>query len=425
MPPTQPGEIDLSDLRLFAEGIPHFAFARLRSAAPVYGNPGRDGGFWALTRHEDVCAVNRDSRRFSSERRGVMTFDQRLLSKGASTGPARSGGLEGGRAEPGPRMMIEIDPPRHTRYRSLVNRGFTPRMVATLEPRMREIARLAVDEAVALRRFDFAERLANRLPVQMICELVGVPREDQRMVEELSDRIQAGAAQGAAGGGIADAEIAELCAYANRLGEEKRRELAGGREPHDIVTTLLSADVDGHALSPAEFALFFLLLTVAGNETTRSALSGGALALARNPEQWALLRARPELLERAVEEVLRFSSPILYMARTATCDVEIRGEKIREGERVVLWYASANFDEAVFADPLRFDVARTPNEHVAFGAGGPHFCLGASLARLEVRVMLGELARRVSELRLAGPVVHAGSNFSNGILSLPLEVAVA
>jgi cholest-4-en-3-one 26-monooxygenase len=298
-------------------------------------------------------------------------------------------------------------------------------MVATLEPRMREIARRAVDEVIQAGCCDFAKELANRLPVQVICELVGVPPSDQHAIEELSDRIQAGAARGATGAGIARAEIEELCAYANRLGERKRRELAAGREPHDIATTLLSADLDGQSLSPSEFGLFFLLLVVAGNETTRSALSGGILALAEDPPQWARLRAKPAILPTAVEEILRFSSPILYMGRTATEDVEIRGQKIREGERVVLWYASANFDEAVFADPLRFDVGRSPNEHVAFGAGGPHFCLGANLARLEVRVMLDALLRRVRSLRVAGPVVRAGSNFSNGILALPLELEPA
>jgi len=401
-------DVDLADLRLFERGIPHAVFASLRRRAPVYRNRGRDDGFWALLRHDDVTAVNRDVRRFSSERRGVMMFDQPELD-----GPGA------------PRMMIDIDPPRHTRYRTLVNRGFTPRMVATLEPRMRKLAGRAVEAALGSLRCDFATQVANRLPVQVICELLGAPESDEHLIEGLSDRIQAGAAQGATGAGIATAEIAELCAYANRLGEEKRRELARGHEPHDIVTTLLSADVDGQALSPEEFGLFFILLAVAGNETTRSALSGGMLALAHHPEQWAQLRAEPALLDSAVEEILRWSSPILYMARTALCDLELRGERILAGERVVLWYASANFDEEVFAEPLRFDVGRTPNEHVAFGAGGPHFCLGANLARLEVRVMLEALLERVRAFRLAGPVVHAGSNFSNGIFSLPLELEPA
>jgi cholest-4-en-3-one 26-monooxygenase len=408
MPPPRPGDIDLADLAHFQQGIPHEVFSDLRRDAPVIRHRAGDEGFWSLLRHADVCAVNRDSRRFSSERRGIMMFDQTSLE-----------------APDEPRMMIEIDPPRHTRYRRLVNRGFTPRMVATLEPRMREIARSAVDTTLRDEAFDFATQLANRLPVQVICELTGVPASDHDYVEDLSDRIQAGAAQGATGAGIAMAEIAELCAYANRLADAKRRELAGGRAPHDIATALLSADVDGQALSPSEFGLFFLLLAVAGNETTRSALSGAALAFAEHPEQWTRLRAHPELLPCAVEEILRWTSPILYMGRTATCDVELRGEKIREGERVVLWYASANFDEAVFSEPLRFDVARAPNEHVAFGAGGPHFCLGANLARLELRVMLDELLPRVARFRLAGPVVHAGSNFSNGIRSLPLEIRAA
>jgi cholest-4-en-3-one 26-monooxygenase len=408
MPPSRLDDIDLAALALFQQGIPHEIFADLRRDAPVIRSRAGDESSWSLLLHRDVCAVNRDSRRFSSERRGIMMFDQTSLD-----------------APDEPRMMIEIDPPRHTRYRSLVNRGFTPRMVATLEPRMREIARNAALPVLAEGRFDFATQLANRLPVQVICELTGVPASDHAYVEELSDRIQAGAARGATGAGIAMAEIAELCAYANRLADAKRRQLAEGRPPDDIATALLSADVDGQALSPSEFGLFFLLLAVAGNETTRSALSGAALAFAEHPEQWTRLRAHPELLPCAVEEILRWTSPILYMGRTATRDVEIRGEKIREGERVVLWYASANFDEAVFPDPLRFDVARSPNEHVAFGAGGPHFCLGAKLARLELRVMLEELLPRVTRFRLAGHVVHAGSNFSNGILSLPLEIQAA
>ena len=401
-------EIDPSDLRHFERGIPHGLFARLRREAPVRFHGGRDGGFWSLTRYADVVAVNRDSRTFSSERRGIMMFDQTSLE-----GPED------------PRMMIEIDPPRHTRYRRLVNRGFTPRMVATLEPRMRAIARQAIDAGLVAGRCDFATQLANRVPVAMICELTGVPTADHDWIEKQSDLIQAGAAQGATGAGIATEAIAGLCAYANALAEEKRRELARGREPSDIVTTLLSADVDGQSLGAGEFGLFFVLLAVAGNETTRSALSGGVLALAERPEAFARLRAEPALLETALEEILRFTTPILYMGRTALCDVEIRGRRIRAGERVVLWYASANFDEAVFAEPGRFDPARAPNEHLAFGGGGPHFCLGASLARLELRVVLEELLARVAALRVAGPVVYAGSNFSNGIFSLPLELEPA
>ena len=408
MPSTPLSELDLSDLRHFERGIPHALFARLRREAPLHFSPARDGGFWSLTRWEDVVAVNRDGRAFSSERRGIMMFDQTSLE-----GPED------------PRMMIEIDPPRHTRYRRLVNRGFTPRMVATLEPRMRQVARQAIDAALAAGRCDFATQVANRVPVAMICELTGVPEADHDWIEKQSDRIQAGAAEGAAGAGIATAAIAELCAYANRLAEAKRSELARGRDPGDVVTALLEADVDGQALSAGEFGLFFVLLAVAGNETTRSALSGGVQALAERPDAWARLRAEPAQLETAVEEVLRWTSPILYMARTAQRDVPLRGQVVRAGERVVLWYASANFDEAVFAEPLRFDPARAPNEHVAFGGGGPHFCLGASLARLELRVVLEELLARVGRMRVAGPVAHAGSNFSNGIFSLPLELEPA
>jgi cholest-4-en-3-one 26-monooxygenase len=396
--------LDLSDLDLFRDGIPHQIFATLRHRAPVFHNPGHDGeGFWALTRYQDVARVNRDHERFSSERRGIMMFDQTSLDE-----PDQ------------PRMMIEIDPPRHTRYRLLVNRGFTPRMVSMLESRMRDIARRTVDRVVDAGSCDFATEVANALPVQIISEIMGVPASDQAYVEEMSDRIQAGAAAGATGAGIAVAAIVELCEYANRLAADKRRTLGPQPDPHDVVATLLSADIDGQALTDSEFGLFFLLLTVAGNETTRSALSGGALALAEHPEEFARLRNDPGLVPSAVEEILRWTSPILYMARSPTEDVEISGQPILAGERIVLWYASANYDEAVFPDPMRFDVGRTPNDHIAFGAG-PHFCLGSNIARIEIAVMLREILTRLPKLEQAGEAKWLESNFISGPKHLPVR----
>lgn len=397
--------IDFWDIDLFAGGIPHEVFARLRRECPVAWNPPSDAGtgFWSLTRYDDVAQANRDHETFSSQRRGMMMFDTPTLEHPDD-----------------PRMMIELDPPRHTRYRRLVNRGFTPRMVGNLQSMMRRVAGQAVDAVIAQGSCDFARDVAGRLPVTAIGELLGVPEQDLPLLDDLSDRIQRGDENAPAA-----TAIAELCAYANGLAAEKRARLAAGDPPDDIVSTLLSATVDGDALTEPEFDLFFLLLAVAGNETTRGATTNGMLALIQHPDQWERLKRDPEILPTAVEEILRWSTPLRYMARTATRDVEIRGQRVTEGDKVVLWYASANFDDEVFEAPLELDLTRTPNEHVAFGAGGAHHCLGASLARLELQVLFDEFARRFSEVRLAGPIERMRNSFANAIISMPVAFTAA
>jgi cholest-4-en-3-one 26-monooxygenase len=392
-------DIHLDDPKTFSDGIPHEAFAVLRHHAPLRWHA--DAGFWSVTRYADIAAVGRDTGRFSSEA-GIMMFDQPELAPPDA-----------------PRMMIEMDPPRHTRYRLLVNRGFTPRMVARLEDRVRAGASSVVDSVSSLGSCDFVSSIASPLPLQVIADLLGVPEDDRARVFALSNRIMGhedeefGAAQG-----IAPYEaIGEMFGYAAALAANRRG--GGGEASDDIVSALLSS-VGEDQLSEEEFGWFFLLLVVAGNETTRTALSQGMLAFFEQPEQWSRLVDDRSLLDTAVDEVLRWSTPILHFRRTATTDVELHGQTVRRGDKLLLWYASSNFDEEVFADPLAFDVGRSPNEHVTFGAGGPHFCLGAHLARLEIRVMLEELTTRLPGLRLDGPVERLASNWTNGIKRMPV-----
>jgi cholest-4-en-3-one 26-monooxygenase len=399
-------EVRLDDPTTFSNGIPHEAFAVLRRQAPVRWHA--DAGFWSLTRLADIAAVGRDTERFSSEA-GIMMFDQPELA-----------------APEAPRMMIEMDPPRHTRYRLLVNRGFTPRMIARLTERIRAGAAAVVDDVQAQGSCEFVSSIASPLPLQVIADLLGVPAVDRGRVFSLSNRIMGHEDEefGAAAGVAPYEAIGEMFSYAAALAAERRAATAedgaaAGSVGDDIVGALLSK-VGDDELTEDEFGWFFLLLVVAGNETTRTALAQGMLAFFAHPDQWSRLVHDPSLLDSAVEEVLRWSTPLLHFRRTATEDVTLHGETIRRGDKVLLWYASANFDEDVFADPLSFDIGRSPNDHVTFGTGGPHFCLGAHLARLELHAMLEELTRRLPGLRLDGHVERLTSNWTNGIKRMPV-----
>lgn len=394
-------DIDLADPQTFRDGIPQEVFARLRRESPVAWHPWGKGGFWSVTRYDDVVRANRDTHGMSSEK-GNLIFDRP--------------GLEDPEA---PRLLIEMDPPRHTRYRLLVNRGFTPRMVAGLTEFMRKVTARTLDRLDGRTNVDFVEDVAAELPIQVIAELMGVPEEERGRLFELSNRI-IGFDEPEYQVGSRGAPMAQMYDVANRLGSEKRAALARGDRPDDIVTKLLTAEIDDERLTELEFDLFFLLLTVAGNETTRTAIAQGLLAFMANPQQWERVQADRALLPSAVEEVLRYATPILYFRRTATREVDIGGRVVRPGEKVVLWFASANFDEDVFDDPLRFDVGRAPNEHVTFGAGGPHFCLGANLARLELHVMFDALLDRPLPTP-AGPVEYLTSNFTNGVKRMPVR----
>jgi len=405
-------EINLLDRDQFTKGVPHEWFTYLRANAPVYHHPEPNGpGFWVITKYDDVVHVGRDGHTFSSdqERGGVVILeDPTPEEREAQEAFTRAG-----------KLMLTIDPPEHTRYRKLVNRGFTPRMINALEPHIREMSEQLVSDAIAKGDCDFVVDVAAELPLQVIAELIGVPMEDRHKIFDWSNRMI----------GSEDPEYTvseehlmearvEMFMYANALAAERKAE-----PRDDIVTTLLSAEVDGDQLSEMDFNLFFLLLAVAGNETTRNAIAHGMHALLHNPDQYAELAADPEgLVDSTTEEILRWASPVMYFRRNVTADTEIRGQEIKAGEKVAIYYVSANRDEDVFDDPFRFDIHRDPNPHVAFGGGGPHFCLGANLARMEIKLLFEELARRVPKIEALGDADRLRSNFIGGIKHLPVRM---
>jgi len=393
--------IDLFDQSSYERsGPPHEHFAWLRAHEPVawHAMPGA-AGFWAVTRYADVFAVSLDQKTFSSARGGAILR-----------------AWKDDEYEPQKGMLINLDPPEHTRYRRLVSLLFSAKVIRKLEDHVRAVTTEILDRVAADGECDFVSAIAAELPLQVIVELLGIPLEDRHKVLDWSNKmIGFDDPEYQTDPLVAGTAAAELFLYANSLAEARQR-----APRDDIISLLLHSEVDGHRLTITEFNSFFLLLAVAGNETTRNLISGGMLALMQHPAQRDRLLADPGLLPTAIEEMLRWVTPVNQFQRTATRDVELAGVPIKEGDRVVLFYASANRDEAVFPDPQRFDVGRTPNEHLAFGIG-PHFCLGANLARLEIRVMFEELLRRLPDMRLAGPVERLRSNFINGIKRMPVR----
>jgi cholest-4-en-3-one 26-monooxygenase len=306
----------------------------------------------------------------------------------------------------------------HTRYRRLVNKGFTPRMVNELEEKITERTRSLISDAKARGTFDFVEDVAAELPLQVIADLMGVPQEDRHKVFDWSNRmVGSNDPEFSVGPELAQSAAMELFAYADALTAERKA------DPHDDLLSILAyAEIDGDKLEQIEIDLFFMLLAVAGNETTRNLISHGMLALMEHPDERRRLLDNPQLLDSAIEEMLRYASPVMHFRRTAAYDTEIRGQKVSEGDKVVFWHISANRDEDVFEESQRFDIGRQPNDHVAFGGGGSHFCLGANLARAEIRIMFTEILAAMPDLDLAGDVQRLRSNFINGIKHLPVSV---
>ncbi len=396
------GDIDLCDPGSFVESVPHEWFAQLRAKDPVHWHPDPNGfsdGFWAVTRYDDCVTVNRDYEHFSSYRAATLfhDFDDEVLAQQRM-------------------MMLNMDPPMHTRYRRLVNKGFTPRMIRDLEATVVSSTDDILDSVCETGTADFVEQISAELPLRVIAELMGVPQEDRHLVFDWSNRMV----------GSEDAEYQispeastqasmELFAYADELCAKKRL------DPHtDLFSVLTQAQIDGDELNQLELDLFFLLLAVAGNETTRNLISGAMVAFFDHPDQWERLRADRSLLPTAIEEMLRFVSPVMHFRRQAAADVVIADQKISEGDKVVFWHISANRDERVFPNPDAFDIGRTPNNHMAFGGGGPHFCLGANLARMEIKVMFDRLLDRMSDIHLDGQVQRLRSNFINGVKHIPV-----
>jgi cholest-4-en-3-one 26-monooxygenase len=395
-------DIDLLDLDMFQRGEQDEVFARLRREAPVSWQDHPHGrGFWSVVQHQDVVTVNRDATLFSSEVGSISLLDpdERANAVGADTRGA---------------MMIATDPPRHTRYRRLVNSGFTPRTMKAIEQSLAVRATAIIDGVIEAGRCDFVTDVAAELPLQAIADIMGVPQEDRGRLFDWSNRMV----------GLDDPEYAsadgthasaELYAYVNELARQRRTD-----PRDDIVTVLVNAQIEGDSLSEVEFDMFMLLLTLAGNETTRNSTSWGMWALMENPEQYLRLGEHPELMESAVEEVLRWASPVTHFRRTATADTEIHGQRVAKGDKVVMWHISANRDEQVFTEPFRFDTTRSPNNHVAFGGGGPHHCLGAYLARMQLRLIFKEIVTRIPDMQLDGKPELLRSNVLRGVKHMPV-----
>ena len=393
--------IDIQSNDIYVDGPPFEKFAWLRDNAPALRHPGMNDldveWFWALTRHADVVEVSRQFQTYSSERNGVLLMERDNMEE--------------------TRLLTDIDPPEHTRMRGLVNRGFTPRAIKLMSDNYIAVTEQLVAEAIEEGRVEFVTKVAAELPLIAIAQMMGIPVEDRSRVFDWSNRM-IGQNDADYSGGLDDAAAAaiELYGYAQELADDRRA------APRDDIISILVAAEGNDALTEHEFNMFVLLLAVAGNETTRNAISHGVNALIEHPDQWELLRDNPSLVDSAVEEILRWSTPVNVFRRTATCDVELHGETIREGDSVAMFYASANRDETVFANPDRFDITRDPNPHVTFGGGGPHFCLGANLARLEMRTLFGELARRCERIEPTGEVTRLRSYFINGIKTLPVNL---
>jgi cytochrome P450 len=396
-------EIDFGNTDLWGRTDWPGMFAKLRHERPIswHNEPGfpemgvgPGPGFWSLSKYADVQHVSRHPELFiSGKGTNIPDFPPEVYEFLGS--------------------MINMDPPRHTRFRLIVNRGFTPHKVAALEQAVYDRARTIVDAVAEKGECDFVDEIASALPLQIICDMMGIPESDYRTVFDKTN-VVLGASDPEYGGVITDAFAAayDLWTYAQELRADRMK------NPRDDITTqIATAEVEGQSLTPEEFGSFFVLLVVAGNETTRNAISHGMLAFTDHPDQKKLwIEDFEGLASPAVEEIIRWSTPVIHFRRTcATADTEVGGQTIREGEKVALWYNSANRDEAVFDDPYAFDIRRDPNEHLGFGGGGPHFCLGAHLARREISVMFEELFRRLPDIEVSSEPEYLRSNFIHGI----------
>ena len=403
--PRIPAGFDFTDPVLYEQRLPVEELAELRRTTPVWwnkqprGSSGFDDeGYWVVTRHADIVAVSRDSETFS-------TWENTAL-------PRFSPDITRDRIEMQRFVMLNIDPPQHTKLRSIVSRGFTPRAISNLRDTLAERAKQIVQTAVDGGTGDFVTDVACELPLQAIAELLGISQEDRGKIFQWSNEMV----------GYDDPEYDvdpldaayELLGYSMALAQERAQ-----CPMDDIVTKLVHAEVDGGHLSSDEFGFFVLLLAVAGNETTRNSITHGMIAFLEHPDQWELFKA--ERPRTAVDEIVRWASPITVFQRTAKVDTQIGGQPIKAGERIGLFYRSANFDEDVFTDPFRFDILRSPNPHLGFGGSGSHYCLGANLARLQIDLMFNAIADHMPGISLAGSPRRLRSGWLNGIKELPVR----
>ncbi len=407
-----PDDADITSHDTYVDGVPYATFDRLRAEDPIHWTEEADGsGFWSILRYDDALTVSRDVETFTSTK-GI-----RLEEMDEEETAAR-------------RTMMELDPPEHTRYRRLVSKGFTRRTVETYEDAIRALAVEVVERALQNDSFDFVHDVAEELPMRMLGRLLGTSDEDGRQLVAWGDALL----------GNTDPDFTdfpvdltdtdafrmvpfrspasiEIFKYAQRQAED-RRACPG----HDVISQLLEPTTDGEPLTDLEFNNFFTLLVAAGNDTTRYTMTHGLWSLMQHPQLWDAWKADPALTPTAVEEVLRTSSVTMHFRRTAARDIEMRGKQIKAGDKVVIWFVSANHDPEAFASPYRYDLARAQNDHMTFGRNGPHLCLGAWLARMEVRLVFEELMKRAVRLEPAGDVRRLRSNFIAGIKSMPVTV---
>lgn len=400
----------------FEHSVPHAFFQELRDNDPAHWTEPGDGsrGYWSFTRYEDVVELSRETGTFSSEKGGTTLED------------IPDEDLQGRRT------MIDTDPPLHTGYRKILAPSFNPGIVRrNWDEKVDKIVVETLDEALREDTFDYVSKISSEIPVRVLAALLDVPQGEEYYIMELGDEMIASSDPDHAPRTALTPDVLrenskyqfsspagrELWEYGDKLRIGREKDLG-----HDIFSLLITSEVDGRKLTPHELANFFSLLVIAGNETTRMAFSHATKAFCDFPEQYQKLRENPALIDSAVEEILRWATPIHHFRRTVTRDTEMHGKQLREGDKVAMWYASANFDERVFENPHTFDIERKPNFHLAFGGGGAHRCLGNSLARLELKVLLQHLIERVERLELAGEVRRLRSNLTHGVKSLPVRV---
>jgi len=404
---------DIIDPEIYVNGVPHATFQRLREEDPVSWWEEKGGsGFWAVTRYHDILAVSQNPQVFSSAR-GI-----RLEEMSEEELRAR-------------RTMMEMDPPEHTGYRRMVQSPFSNREVMAVEHGIRLLARAVVDCIYGSSEFDFVEGIARELPMRMLGKMLGIPDSDGPWLVRKGDALIGNTDPEFTTHpvGLVDTDEYRLMPFRSPVSQElfvyaaeqarARRE----RPTNDVISLLLRPKRDGAPLSEHEFKNFFTLLVAAGNDTTRYSMAAGLLALIERPEQLAELRDNPALIPAATEEILRWSTVTMHFRRTAARDTELAGKKITAGAKVVLWFISGDYDGRQFPDPYRFDIRRTPNEHLAFGLKSPHKCIGEHLARVEIKVLLEELLPRIADIRLNGSVERLRSNFISGIKHLPVKVS--
>jgi cholest-4-en-3-one 26-monooxygenase len=407
----QLSDIDLTNPDTFQKATPHDMFRLLRREAPVFWHEEKNGpGFWAITRYADLKQISKSPQLFSSEEKGTLVQDPL---------PETLPFIQN--------IMLNMDPPKHRQYRNIVNEGFRPRMVNALHGKIRQYVRDVIDTVIEKGECDFVEDLAAPLPMLVICEMMGVPEEDRRRIYEIGNAMvgfddpdlhEDGQTFDPTDAKSAEEDFgyaAEMFMYADKL-----REKALSHPEDNIATVLVNAEVDGHRLTQVDFQFFFLLLLIAGNETTRTVTANGMISLMENRDALRAWKENPSLTNTAVEEILRYSPAVHCFRRQTQKDVEIRGQQIRQGDKVVLWYPSVNRDEEVFDEPDTFDVARNPNEHLAFGIG-EHYCLGANLARLELREIFKGLVSRIDGIEYKEPPRRLRSCFINGVKEMQVR----